>query len=65
MMLCGPNRSGDLEYHETCTHRADVFTISLWRESNSSKPVTCWGYKAMMTRARGVRRVLLSQHVFR
>eukprot|EP00971_Amphidinium_carterae_P240864 4781812-Amphidinium_carterae.1 len=30
-MLCGPQKVGDLEYHETCTHRADVFTKPLER----------------------------------
>eukprot|EP00971_Amphidinium_carterae_P043374 853666-Amphidinium_carterae.2 len=30
-MLCGPNRIGELEYHETCTHRADIFTKPLER----------------------------------
>eukprot|EP00971_Amphidinium_carterae_P349384 6490992-Amphidinium_carterae.1 len=30
-MLHGPQRVGDLEYHETCTHRADVFTKPLER----------------------------------
>eukprot|EP00971_Amphidinium_carterae_P059634 1179298-Amphidinium_carterae.2 len=30
-MLCGPQRVGDLEYHETSSHRADIFTKPLER----------------------------------